>query len=125
MCLSQIRDEADFIISRINLIHRDYEQQVKHSAFGKFKSGEYSTTGLLDNTIRRYRQKLVKRLKDYPFRYRDTIKSSRHAAGKHCLAGMLHSESVGTIHEFELSWQKVLREAEKNAGFFQRIDGIH
>ena len=59
-CLSQIKDETDFIISRINLIHRGYEKQLKHTALGKFKSGDYSTIGLLDNTIRKYHRKLVK-----------------------------------------------------------------
>ncbi len=123
-CLSQIKDETDFIVSRINLIHRDYEKQVKHTGLGKFKSGDYSTIGLLDNTIRKYHRKLVKRLKGYPFRYQTGIKASRQKPSKACLAKQLRNESVGTIHEFELSWQKALQEAEKNASYFQQIDGI-
>jgi len=123
-CLSQIKDETDFIISRINLIHHDYEHQLKQTSLGKFKSGDYSTIGLLDNTIRKYHRKLVKRLKGYPFRYQARIKGSSPKASKACLAERLRNESVGTIHEFELSWQKVLQEAEKNASYFQQIDGI-
>lgn len=124
-CLSQIREETDFIISRINLIHRNYEQQLKHSALGKFKSGDYSTIALLDNTIRKYHRRLVRRLKDYPFRYRDKIADAHRSGRKRCLADRLRNESVGTIHKFELSWQKVLHAAEENAGYFQEMEDIH
>ena len=123
-CLSQIKDETDFIISRINLIHRGYEKQLKHTALGKFKSGDYSTIGLLDNTIRKYHRKLVKDLKAYPFRYRRRIKVAHGAGSKRCLADSLRNESVGTIHKFELGWQKALQEAKKNASYFQQVDGI-
>ena len=118
------RHETDFIISRINLIHRGYEKQLKHTALGKFKSGDYSTIGLLDNTIRKYHRKLVKDLKAYPFRYRRRIKAAHGAGSKHCLADSLRNESVGTIHKFELGWQKALQEAKKNASYFQQVDGI-
>jgi hypothetical protein len=125
VCLSRIKDETDFIISRINLIHRDYEKQVKDSAFAKFKSGDYSTIGLLDNTIRKYHRKLVHQYKNYPFRYESRIKAMRHAGSKHCLVDELRGESVGSIHEFELSWQKALRQAKKNAMYFKQMDDIN
>jgi len=123
-CLSRIKDETDFIISRINLIHRDYEKQVKDSAIAKFKSGDYSTIGLLDNTIRKYHRKLVHRYKNYPFRYKSRIKTSRHAGSKQCLVDELRYESVGAIHEFELSWRKALHQAKQNARYFKQMDDI-
>lgn len=123
-CLSQIKDEADFIVSRINLIHRDYEKRIKRSALGKFKSGDYSTISLLDNTIRKYHRKLVYKIKNYPFRYQTKIKASHRAGKQRCLAKQLRDESVGTIHEFELSWEKTLHQAEKNAHYFQQLDEI-
>jgi len=124
VCLSQIRDETDFIISRINLIHSDYEKQLKQSALGKFKSGGYSTIGLLDNSIRKYHRKLVHKFKKYPFRYQAKIKAAHHSGGKRCLAEQLRTEAVGTIHEFEISWQKALEQAEKNASYFQQVDEL-
>ncbi|MBI1422455.1 MAG: hypothetical protein GC149_03240 [Gammaproteobacteria bacterium] len=123
-CLSQIKDETDFVISRINLIHRDFEKQVKQSAIGDFKSGDYSTVGLLDNTIRKYHRKLVHRFKNYPFRYRAKINSSKSGRSRACLAEELRTESVGAIHDFELTWQETLRKAEKNVIYFQQLDEL-
>lgn len=125
VCLSQIRHETAFIISRINLIHTDYEKQLKHTAVGKFKSGDYSTIGLLDSTIRKYHRKLVHKFKRYPFRYQAKIKASHRSGSKRCLADQLRTEAVGTIHEFELSWQKVLEQAENNASYFKQVDGMN
>jgi len=124
VCLSQIRDETDFIISRINLIHTDYEKQLKQTALGKFKSGDYSTIGLLDNSIRKYHRKLVHKFKKYPFRYQAKIKASHRSGSKRCLADQLRTEAVGTIHGFEISWQKALEQAEKNASYFQQVDEL-
>ena len=124
VCLGQIKDETDFIISRINIIHKGYEDQVKKSEFGKFKSGDYSTIGLLDNTIRKYRRKLVHKYKKYPYRYKADIKSSHRKASKPCLVEQLRIESVGSLHEFELSWQRAIEQAKKNAGYFKQVDDI-
>lgn len=124
-CLSQIRNETDFIISRIDLIHRDYEQKIKRTDLGKFKSGDYSTVGLLDNSIRKYHRTLVKRLKKYPFQYRKRIRKSHHKSEKPCLAEQLRDQSVGTIREFELSWEKTMRKAKDNASYFKQVDGLH
>lgn len=120
-CLSQIKAEADFIVSRINLVHREYEDQVKHSGLGKFKSGGYSTVRLLDHTIRKYHRRLVHKIENYPFRYERGLKSGH----RYCLAQELSDESVGTIHEFELRWQKTLREARKNARYFKQLDEMN
>lgn len=124
-CLSQIREETDFIISRINLIHSGYEKQLKRSPLVQFKSGDYSTIGLLDNTIRKYHSKLVHQFKNYPLRYQARIKASHYSGSRRCVAQQLRDESVGTIHEFELSWQKALRQAEQNASYFKQVDGIN
>lgn len=123
-CYKQIKDEADFIVSRINLIHHDYENQVKQSALGRFKSGDYSTIKLLDNTIRKYHRKLVHKIKNYPFRYERRLRKERHHRHAHCLAQDLRNESVGTIHEFELNWRKALRQARKNARYFKQLDNM-
>lgn len=121
-CIRQIKEEADFIISRINLIHRDYENRVKHSALGHFRSGDYSTIKLLDNTIRKYHRRLVHQIKNAPLRYQARLKAGHHTKHALCLAQKLRDESVGTIHEFELSWEKALRQANKNARYFKRLD---
>lgn len=124
-CLREIRDEADFIVSRIDLINHDYEKQIRHSALGKYKSGDYSTIGLLDNTIRKYHRKLVRQYKNYPFRYKTRVKASPRTGSRHCLVQELRNESVGAIHQFELGWQKTLEKARKNASYFQQIDDMH
>jgi len=124
-CLSRIRDEVDFIVSRLNLIHRSYEKQVSDSALGQFKSGGYSTVTMLDNTIRKYHDRLVRRIRKYPFQYKSRLKSVHLTGSRRCLAERLRAESVGTIHEFELSWQKALRQAQDNAVYFRRMDHIH
>lgn len=118
-CYSQIKQEAAFIVSRINLIQRDYEGRVKHSALGVFHSGGYSTRKLLDNTIRQYHRKLVHRIENYPIRYAARLGQGRHAT---CQASNLQDESVGTIHKFELSWQKALSQARKNARYFSQLN---
>jgi hypothetical protein len=123
-CLSQLQDESDFIVSRINLIHSSYEKQVEDSHLAKFKSGDYSTIGLLDNTIRKYRRKLVHQIKNYPFRYEAKIQASHRAVSKRCLVKQLRDESVGTIHEFEISWEKTLKQAQRNASYFQQLDRL-
>ena len=125
VCLSQIKDETDFVISRINMIHKEFEQQVKHSSLAKFKSGDYSTIGLLDNTIRKYHRKLVHQIKKYPFRYRAKIQASNRPASNRCLVEQVRIESVGRIHEFELSWQRAIEQAERNASYFKQVDDIN
>ena len=125
VCLSQIKDETDFIISRINMIHKGYEEKVKQSDFAKYKSGDYSTIGLLDNTIRKYHRKLVRKYKKYPFRYQSKIQASNHTGSSHCFAEQVRVESVGSIHEFELSWERALEQAEKNASYFKQVGDIH
>ena len=124
-CYGRIKQEADFIVSRINLIHRDYESRLKRSAIGGFKSGQYSTTRLLDNTIRRYHRKLVRRLKNYPFRYEASLRGAQGSKHAPCLARKLQNESVGTIHEFEVSWQRAFRKARDNARYFRQLDNMH
>ena len=121
-CLGQIRDETDFIVSRINLIHRDYEKQVKQSALGKYKSGNYSTHELLDNTIRKYHRKLLHKIKRYPFHYEARVKATPRSKSQPCLAEQLRDESIGMIHHFEVSWEKTLRQAQENAHFFRQVD---
>lgn len=121
-CYKRVRDEATFIVSRIDLIQHQYENQVKRSGLGKFKSGAYSTSKLLDNTIRKYHRKLVRKFKNYPIRYASQLRLGQHPKSPHCLAAYLQDESVGTIHEFELSWQQALRQARKNARYFKQLD---
>lgn len=124
-CYGRIKQEADFIVSRINLIHRDYENRLKHSGLGRFQSGSYSTRKLLDNTIRQYHRRLVHRIQNYPIRYTDRLRHRQHRKPPRCLAGKLQNEAIGTIHQFELSWQKALRQARKNARYFSQLDGMH
>lgn len=123
-CYHRIKNEADFILSRINLIHREYENQVKHSGLARFKSGSYSTSQLLDNTIRKYHRRLVHQIRNYPIRYATRLRQGQHLQHPTCLASSLQDESVGTIHEFELSWQKALRQARNNARYFKQLNGM-
>lgn len=121
-CYKRIRDEADFIVSRINYIHREYEHKVKQTGLGRFKAGSYSTTKLLNNSIRKYHRKLVHKFRNYPIRYATRLRLGQHLKSSPCLAGRLENESVGTIHEFELSWQKALSQARTNARYFKQLD---
>jgi hypothetical protein len=125
VCLSQIKDETDFIISRINMVHKGYEEKVKQSGLAQYKSGDYSTIALLDNTIRKYHRKLVRKYKKYPFRYQKKVTASSHSGSTHCLAEQVRVESVGSIHEFELSWQRAFEQAQKNASYFTQVGDIN
>lgn len=125
-CLNKIHKESDFILSRINMINKDYETQVKQSQYGNFKSGDYFTNGLFDNTIRKCHRKLVRNYKKYPFRYQRQIHKSHHVSqNKGCLADQLHLDAMGKIHYFELSWQEAIERAEKNAIYFKQVDDIN
>jgi hypothetical protein len=123
-CLSRVREESNFIVSRINLVHREYEKQLKDSGLGGFKSGNYSTGTLLNNTIRKYHRSLVHRIQSYPIKYETRLRGTQHPGGGVCLARQLHEQAVGTIHEFELSWERALADARTNAEYFRHLDGI-
>lgn len=123
-CLKQIREESDFILSRINSVHQEYEGKLKQSGLVNFEAGNYSTIELLDNTIRKYHRELVHKVKAYPFSYKAKIQRSQAAGSKRCMVDQLQADAVGTIHEFELSWQKALHQAEKNARYFKQVDRL-
>ena len=124
-CLKQIREEADFILSRIDVVHQEYENKIKATGLTDFKSGNYSTIGLLDNTIRKYHRDLVHKVKSYPFNYKAKISNSKQKRKKRCMADKLQADAVGTIHGFELHWQKAFRQAEKNANYFRNVDSLN
>jgi len=124
-CLDRVRAESDFIISRINYVHRKYEKQVSESDLGRFTSGDYSTVSLLDNTIRKYHRSLVRKFQSYPLKYASRLRGVQHPGQQACMAGKLHEQAVGTIHEFELNWERALKTARANAEYFRHMDGLH
>jgi len=123
-CLDQIRAESEFIVSRINFVHRSYEKQLSDSGLGQFQSGDYSTSTMLDNSIRKYHHKLVQKILDYPIQYSSRLRGVQRAGKGSCLARQLHEQAVGTIHEFELSWEHALKSARANADYFRHLDGM-
>lgn len=120
-CLAQIRAEVAFITSRVELIHREYEDKLDDAGLTRYESGEYSTPGLLDNSIRKYRLALVDDLRVYPQRYQQQLQAGQRG----CLAEQLKIQGIGMIREFELNWSRALDKARQNAEYFRRLEQMN
>lgn len=120
-CLAQIRAEVAFITSRVELIHREYEDKLDDAGLTRYESGEYSTPGLLDNSIRKYRLALVDDLRVYPQRYQQQPQAGQRG----CLAEQLKIQGIGMIREFELNWSRALDKARQNAEYFRRLEQMN
>ena len=120
-CLAQIRAEVSFITSRVNLIHREYESKLEVTGLAEYQSGEYSTIGLLDNSIRKYRLSLMGDLKAYPQRYQWQLA----AGNRQCPVDQLKIEAVSMIRDFEMNWARALDKAQQNASYFRRLEQMN
>jgi len=121
-CLAKIDEQVDFIIYGIERVNQQYEEIVKEKKLDEFKSGEYSADVFLDKSIRKYRLELTGEIKSYPQRYIAIQKKS--AGNSRCIASQLQSDGVGIIHNFEVTWQKAIENANKNRKFFQSVESL-
>ena len=121
-CLKKIREEVSFILSGIETVNQQYEEQLRARKLANFTSGDYSTNAFLDKSIRKYRMDITGKVRSYPQQYKNML--MKENGKKHCIVNTIQNDAIGIIHAFEISWQQTIEKADKNRKFFQSIDNL-